>query len=85
MSSAAQELVWLRHLIAELTNSPEQSPTILYEDNQSAIAMAKNPLFHGRAKHIDIKHHFIRQQVTQGTIVLQYCPREMMVADIPKN
>ena len=84
MSSAAQESVWLRKLIAELTNSPnsEDSPTVLYEDNQSAIAMTKNPQFHGRAKHIDNKHHFIRQQVNQGTIVLQYCPTAEMVADI---
>ena len=45
--------------------------------NQSAIAMTKNPQFHRRAKHID---YFFRQQVTQGTIVLQYCPTEKMVA-----
>ena len=55
---------------------------LIYEDNQSAIAMTKNPKFHGRAKHIDIKHHFIRQQVAQGTIMFEYCPTVKMVANI---
>ena len=44
--------------------------------------MTKNPQYHGRAKHIDIKHHFIRQQVAQGTIALEYCPTIEMTADI---
>ena len=55
MASAAQESVWLRQLIAELTNSSTaEAPSLIYEDNQSAIAMTKNPQYHGRAKHIDI-------------------------------
>ena len=51
MASAAQESVWLRQLIAELTNTSTESPTLIFEDNQSAIAMTKNLQFHGRAKH----------------------------------
>ena len=82
MASAAQESVWLRQLIAELTNSIAEAPTLIYEDNQSVIAMTKNPQYHGGAKHIDIKHHFIRQQVAQGTIALEYCPTIKMTADI---
>ena len=35
--------------------------------------MAKNPQHHGRAKHIDIRHHFVREQVALGNIELQYC------------
>jgi hypothetical protein len=50
LSSAAQETVWIRRLITELGNEPE-GPTTLMEDNQSAIAMAKNLQFHGHAKH----------------------------------
>ena len=82
MARAAQESVWLGQLIVELTNSPEDAPMLLYEDNQSAIAMSKNPQFHGRAKHIDIKHHFIREQVSNGTIMLEYCSTTNMLADI---
>lgn len=44
--------------------------------------MAKNPQFHGRAKHIDIRHHFVREQVANGTIKLDYCSTTDMTADI---
>lgn len=81
LSCAAQESIWMRRLNSELGNPP-QGPTIILEDNQSAIAMAKNPQFHGRAKHIDIRHHFVREQVSDGTIELKYCPTREMVADI---
>ena len=59
-----------------------REPTTILEDNQSSIAIAKNPQFHGRAKHIDIKHHFIRDQVSIGSIELQYCPTNEMLADV---
>lgn len=54
----------------------------MFEDNQSAICMAKNPQFYGHAKHIDIKYHFIREQIASGVIDLKYCKTEDMVADI---
>jgi transposase InsO family protein len=81
LSSAAQESIWLRRLTSELGSPPETATTI-YEDNQSAIAMTKNPQFHGRAKHIDIKYHFIREHVNSGNITLKYCPTDEMTADI---
>ena len=81
LSSAAQEAVWLRQLTAELESPPEMATTI-FEDNQSAIAMTKNPQFHGRAKHIAIKYHFIREQVSNGMIKLEYCPTNEMLADM---
>ena len=81
LSSAAQETVWIRRLVTELGNEPE-GPTTLMEDNQSSIAMAKNPQFHGRAKHIDIRHHFIRERVNEGDIQLVYCPTGDMIADM---
>lgn len=81
LSSAAQESIWLRQLLMELGSSPE-TPTVIFEDNLSTIAMTKNPQFHGRAKHIDIKHHFIREQVSHGTVQLEYCPTTDMTADI---
>ena len=46
---------------------------VTYEDNQSAISMAKNPQFHGRAKHIDIKYYFVTEQVGSGKLELKYC------------
>ena len=67
LASAAQEAVWMRHSVRIC------EPTVIFEDNQSAICMAKNPQFHGRAKHIGIKYHFIREQVSNNTIKLRYC------------
>ena len=55
---------------------------VVYEDNQSAMCMTKKTQFHGRAKHIGIKCHFVREQVEEGTVKLKYCPTENMVADI---
>ena len=79
LSTAVQECMWMQRLLSELGNPPD-GPTTILEDNQSSIAMAKNP--HGRAKHIDIKHHFIRDQVSIGSIELQYCPTNEMLADV---
>ena len=62
LSSATQECVWMRRLNSELGNPPK-GPTTILEDNQSSIAMARNPQFHRRAKHINIRHHFIREEV----------------------
>jgi hypothetical protein len=59
----------------------EHVPTHIYGDNQSSLALAENPEFHQRTKHIDIKYHFIRQQVEKGTIHLSYIPTADMVAD----
>ena len=82
LSSAVQETVWIRKLVSEL-GCETKGPTTLKEDNQSAIAMAKNPQFHGCAKHIDIRHHFIRERVNGGDMIkLVYCPTGEMIADM---
>ena len=57
LSGAAQEAIWLKQLNQDLTEISE--PVAIYVDNQSAIAIDKNPQFHGRVKHINIKYHFI--------------------------
>ncbi len=60
LASAGQEAVWMRLLTAELCGKPMEELTV-FEDNQSAIQIARNPQFHGRTKHIEIKFHFIRE------------------------
>ena len=80
---AAQEAIWLNQLTKNLRNdTTTKEPIVIFEDNQSAICMAKNPQFHGRTKHIEIKYHFIRDQVKKGTVELKYCQTEDMIADI---
>ena len=51
-------------------------------DNGSAIRLAKNPIAHGRTKHIEIRHHYVRDQVEKKKIDLKHCRTEMQVADI---
>ncbi len=59
LSQAAQECVWLRRLLSDL--GMDVSPVMILEDNQGAIAIAKNPVDHSRTKHIDIRYHYIRE------------------------
>ena len=72
LGSATQETIWLRRLMTDLRIS-QVKPTVIREDNQGAIAVTKNPVGHKRTKHIDIKHHFVREAVDAGTITLEYC------------
>ena len=80
LSVATQEAIWLRHLQDEL-GVTDAGPTLIYEDNQGAISMAKNPVFHKRTKHVQIRYHFVREAVEQGTIILEYCRTDDMLAD----
>ena len=81
LSKASQESIWLQRLLTDM-GANQSNATIINEDNQSAIAMAKNPQFHGRAKHIDMKYHYIRDQVKANKIKLKYCQSKDMIADV---
>ena len=81
LSSATQEAVWLRQLTSELRFKPTK-PTVIYEDNQSAIALAQNAQFHGRMKHINIRQHFVREKVSDRVIEIKYCRSDCMLADM---
>uniref|UniRef100_A0A1X7TRF5 Copia protein n=1 Tax=Amphimedon queenslandica TaxID=400682 RepID=A0A1X7TRF5_AMPQE len=63
------------------TDYHTKEPTDILEDNQGAIATSKNPVGLERTKHIDIKHHFIRETIQAGTIILTYCPTKDMIAE----
>ena len=60
----------------------QSSATVIIEDNQACIAMTKNPVFHKRSKHIDIRHHFVRERVLSGEISLIHCCTSDMIADV---
>jgi len=68
-------------LLQQLNNQKDLTTTILYGDNQGAIALAKNPQFHARSKHINIQHHYVREKVEDNTIRLEYIPTEEQVAN----
>ena len=63
-------------------NERQEDGTTIYCDNISSIALSKNPVFHGRSKHIEIKYHFIRELVENGDIKMEFCKSEQQLADI---
>jgi transposase InsO family protein len=82
LSEATQEAVWLKAFMRELGEDVGDGALTVYEDNQGAIALAKNPEFHKRTKHIDIRYHFVREKVEDGQVMLEYCPTQEMLADL---
>jgi hypothetical protein len=61
-SLASCEAIWLRKLLTGLFGQELQS-TMIHYDNQSCIKLLKNPVFHNRSKHIEIRYHFIKDRV----------------------
>lgn len=81
-TQATKEAIWLRRLLAGLLGQEkEPMATVIFGDNQGAIALAKNPQFHARTKHIDIQHHFVREKQAEGEVDIQYTPTERQIAD----
>ena len=82
LSEATSEVMWLRQLLHEL-KLPQDAPTVIYGDNDSSITIGNNSATLSRLKHIDIRHHFIREQVNEfRTIVLKWIPTERQQADV---
>ena len=65
-TEAAKEAIWLKGLITELDLKQESVP--IFCDSSSALHLCKNPAHHEKIKHIDIKLHFIRNEVSKGVI-----------------
>lgn len=80
-ATATKELLWLQSILSEL-GYPVQLPSVLYCDNQSCISLTKNPKFHERSKHIDIKYHFLREKVDSKLLQLEFTPTSEMWADV---
>ena len=75
------EVVWLRQLLGDL-GYPQKKSSTIWCDNQSCIAIARNPVFHARTKHIEIQYHFVREKLLDGVITLVYCKTEDNLADL---
>jgi hypothetical protein len=80
--SAGTEILWLRKLFTELGYKVASTSSPLFVDNQSALAVAKNPEHHGRMKHLDVRYYWLRDEVEKKTISVSYCPTDQMPADI---
>ena len=80
IADVIKEAVWLQGLLTE-ANLTEGKVTI-YSDSQSAIHLSKNPVYHERTKHVDVRFHFVRDVVAQGLIELKKVPTEENPADM---
>ena len=81
LADTTQELLWLRWLLQDM-GVTHSAATSLYCDNQSAIQIAYNDVFHDRTKYIEIDCQFVRQHVTRGTVQLFSISSADQLADI---
>ena len=83
LTQAVKESIWLQALLLDLGAQKHlEEIRNIYIDNQGAIALARNPEYHARTKHIDIQYHFVRQHIEAKKITLTHCPTSEMTADI---
>jgi hypothetical protein len=80
-TTCACQAIWLRKILEEL-QFKQIGCTTIFCDNSSTIKLSKNPVLHGRSKHIDVKFYFLRDLCKDGTIDLVYCKSEDQIADI---
>ena len=81
LSLCTQEVLWIRALLKDL-GLEQVGATWVWEDNQGAIGLASNAGYNARTKHVDIRHHFIRDNVPQDIIVVKYISTVDQLADM---
>lgn len=80
-TEAVEEGIWVQELVSKL--EIKCGVTTVYRDNQSSIYLSRNPMFHERSKHIDVRYHFIRDMICKGLVNIEMAdtdekPSEMM-------
>ncbi|RVW80052.1 Retrovirus-related Pol polyprotein from transposon TNT 1-94 [Vitis vinifera] len=80
-ASCACQAVWLKRVLGKLGQN-QGKPTIIHCDSSSAIKLSKNPVMHGRSKHIDVRFHFLRELTKAGTVELVHCGTQEQLADV---
>ena len=81
LTEAVKEAIHLRRFLKEI-GVQMKDPTPIWNDNQGAQKLAQNAVFHNRTKHIDIRHHFVREVLKDGSIKVDYMPTTKMMADV---
>ncbi len=81
LSSASTEAQWWRPLLSDLGVDMKE-PTVVRSDSAGAIALSKNPQHHSRTKHIDIRHHHIRQLQEENVLKVVHIAGEVNPADV---
>ena len=81
---ATQEVKWVHQFLSEMFDAsglPLVVSMSVFVDNQAAILMSKNDVYHDRTKHIDIRYHFVRDSVKSGLFKIEWVPTEQQLAD----
>ncbi|PRQ44691.1 putative RNA-directed DNA polymerase [Rosa chinensis] len=81
LANTAAEISWLRHLLCDLKIRVPCAP-LLKCDNLSALALASNPVFHSKIKHLDNDFHFVRERVQHNDLRLEYVSTTEQTADV---
>lgn len=81
ISAAIQEGIWLKQFGQQLDVNIKERAVKLGCDNQSALSLAETSGYRARSKHIDVRHHYIREKIADRTVEMYYIPTERMVAD----
>lgn len=80
LANATAKIMWIRKLLDELGVS-HPSAAQLWCDNIGATYLSDNPVFHARTKHIEVDYHFVREQVAQRLLEIQFISSKDQVAD----
>ncbi|KAG9097124.1 hypothetical protein FRC06_007943 [Ceratobasidium sp. 370] len=80
MSHACTQALWMRQFFEELLN-PITAPTLIVSDNLATLTLSVESQFHGRLKHIDICHHFLRDIIEKRKVTTLYVPSHDNIAD----
>jgi hypothetical protein len=78
---AVNQAIWIRKILVDLLMDQLQT-THIYVENQAAISIANNHVFHGRTKHFKIKLYFLREVQKEGEVILLYCKTNDQIADV---
>ena len=81
MALATCELIWLRHILQELRFGKDEQMKLIC-DNQAALHMTSNPVFHERTKHIKVDCRFIREKITSGCMTTSFVNSSDQLADV---
>ena len=74
-ASCCTPVIWMKKTLEDLLVKYED-PIVIHYDNISAINIFKNPVMHSKARHIPIKYYFIREQVSQKVVKLEYIDKK---------
>ena len=81
MTRACCELTWLRYLLRDL-GILYQEVALLYCDNKVALHIAANPIFHERARHIEMDCHYIRDKIQDGYVIIRFMSSANQLANV---